>query len=111
MMAGAASIPGSPVGARGKRLGSPAPRQRPTRCGTGGCTRGRMMRIVVDLALCQGYAQCCFLAPDVFEFSGEEALMYVPEPDDDHRDQVVRAAKACPVQAIMLDYADEPADG
>jgi ferredoxin len=68
-----------------------------------------MMRIVVDLALCQGYAQCCFLAPDVFEFSGEEALMYVPEPDDDHRDQVIRAAKACPVQAILLDYADEPA--
>ena len=41
------------------------------------------MRIVVDLALCQGYAQCCFLAPDVFQFNGQEALMYVPEPDDD----------------------------
>jgi ferredoxin len=97
------------MGAPGKQLGSPAPGQRPTTGRAEGCTRGRMMRIVVDLALCQGYAQCCFLAPDVFEFSGEEALMYVPEPDDDHRDQVVRAAKACPVQAILLDYADEPA--
>jgi ferredoxin len=67
------------------------------------------MRIVVDLALCQSYAQCCFFAPEVFEFNGEEALMYVPEPDDSHRDQVVRAAIACPVQAIMLDAADPAA--
>jgi ferredoxin len=64
------------------------------------------MRIVVDLALCQGYAQCCFLAPEVFQFNGQEALMYAPEPDDVHREQVVRAAKACPVQAIALDYTD-----
>lgn len=66
------------------------------------------MRIVVDLALCQGYAQCCFLAPDVFELSGQEALMYTPEPDDGQREQVLRAARACPVQAILVDYADEP---
>jgi ferredoxin len=66
------------------------------------------MRIVVDLALCQGYAQCCFLAPDVFEFSGQEALMYTPEPDDGRREAVLRAAYACPVQAILVDYLDEP---
>lgn len=65
------------------------------------------MRIVVDLALCQGYAQCCFLAPDVFEFSGQEALMYTPEPDDGQRERVLRAARACPVQAILVDHADE----
>jgi ferredoxin len=39
----------------------------------------------------------------VFRFNGQEALMYVPEPDADQRDRVVRAAKACPVQAILLD--------
>jgi ferredoxin len=33
------------------------------------------VRLVVDLTVCQGYAQCCFLAPDVFELSGEEALL------------------------------------
>jgi ferredoxin len=65
------------------------------------------MRIVVDLALCQGYAQCCFLAPDVFQFNGQEALIYVPEPVDEARDRVVRAARACPVQAIMMDHADD----
>ncbi len=61
------------------------------------------MRIAVDLTLCQGYAQCCFLAPDVFRFNGQEALMYVPEPDDAQRLQVLRAAAACPVQAILVD--------
>jgi ferredoxin len=44
------------------------------------------MRIAVDLTLCQGYAQCAFLAPDTFELAGQEALMYVPEPDDGQRD-------------------------
>ena len=61
------------------------------------------MRITVDLTKCQGYAQCCFLAPDVFRFSGQEALMYVPEPDDDQQLRVMRAAAACPVQAIAVE--------
>ena len=41
------------------------------------------MRLVVDLNRCQGYAQCAFLAPDVFTMHGDEALLYDPEPDDD----------------------------
>jgi ferredoxin len=65
------------------------------------------MRVVVNLALCQGYAQCCFLAPDVFEFNGQEALMYTPEPDPAQRENVLRAARACPVQAILVDEVEE----
>ena len=34
------------------------------------------MRFVVDLNRCEGYAQCVFLAPDVFELRGNEALHY-----------------------------------
>ncbi len=29
--------------------------------------------------------------------------MYDPKPDDARRDQVLRAAAACPVQAILVD--------
>ncbi|GAA3467469.1 ferredoxin [Nonomuraea roseola] len=64
------------------------------------------MRIVVDLNRCQGYAQCVFLAPEIFRLSGEEALAYEPNPDDARRLQVQRAAAACPVQAILIDRLD-----
>lgn len=61
------------------------------------------MRVVVDLAICQGYAQCAFLTPDVFRLSGAESLMYDPNPPDDQREQVQRAIAACPVQAISAE--------
>lgn len=60
------------------------------------------MQVVVDLNRCQGYAQCVFLAPRVFELHGEEALMYTPQVPDDRREDVLRAATACPVQAILV---------
>ncbi|GAA0349314.1 ferredoxin [Streptomyces olivoreticuli] len=60
------------------------------------------MQIVVDLNRCQGYAQCAFLAPQVFELHGEEALMFTPAVPDDQRERVRRAAAACPVQAIVV---------
>ncbi|HWF82198.1 MAG TPA: FAD-dependent oxidoreductase [Streptosporangiaceae bacterium] len=57
----------------------------------------------MDLTRCQGYGQCAFLAPDVFHMRGSEALMDDPEPDDGQREHVLRAAAACPVQAIRVD--------
>ncbi|MEW1657668.1 MULTISPECIES: ferredoxin [unclassified Streptomyces] len=60
------------------------------------------MQIVVDLNRCQGYAQCVFLAPQVFELHGEEALLYHPTPDTEQHERVHRAAAACPVQAILV---------
>lgn len=69
------------------------------------------MRIVVDLNRCQGYAQCCFLAPDSFKLIGEEALMYDPNPEDAQRVQIARAAAACPVQAILVQRPGDGDDG
>lgn len=57
----------------------------------------------MDLNRCQGYAQCAFLGPDVFTLHGEEALMYAPVVDESRHQQVLRAAAACPVQAILVD--------
>ncbi|MEW2296316.1 ferredoxin [Streptomyces sp. NPDC006743] len=64
------------------------------------------MRLVVDLNKCQGYAQCAFLAPDVFTMHGEESLVYSPWADDEQREKLARAVAACPVQAITTDGTD-----
>jgi len=64
------------------------------------------MKLVVDLTRCQGYGQCVYAAPETFRLHGSEALMYDPNPGDEQRDKVVRAAAACPVRAIVLDAAD-----
>ncbi|WP_028277538.1 FAD-dependent oxidoreductase [Arthrobacter sp. I3] len=66
------------------------------------------MRLVVDLTKCQGYAQCAFLAPEVFTIQGDEALTYDPDPDEAQRTRIRRSAAACPVQAIRLDQLEEP---
>ena len=63
------------------------------------------MRVVVDLNRCQGYAQCAFLAPDVFAMHGEEALLYDPQPDDTRRRTSCGRSAACPVKAITVDGA------
>ena len=65
------------------------------------------LRVVVDLNRCQGYAQCCFMAPGTFWLHGEEALWYRPEPDPTEQQRVLRAVAACPVQAISVEYPDE----
>jgi len=64
------------------------------------------MRLVVDLTRCEGFGQCAFLAPEVFRMRGAEALWDNPEPDDAQRERVLRAAAACPVQAIRVDRID-----
>lgn len=69
-----------------------------------------VLRLVVDLNRCEAYAQCCFMAPSVFELHGEEALWYDPEPDTAQREHVLRAAAACPVQAIVVEHAEPAVD-
>ncbi|POX49328.1 ferredoxin [Streptomyces sp. Ru71] len=69
-----------------------------------------MVRIAVDLNRCQGYMQCAFLAPEVFAMHGEEALLYTPEADEAQREKLAQAAAACPVQAILVDAVDAPAE-
>ncbi|GAA3582928.1 hypothetical protein GCM10022419_075830 [Nonomuraea rosea] len=65
------------------------------------------MKVVVDLTRCQGYGQCAFLAPDVFTMH-DEALLYDLDPGDERREHVLRAAAACPVQAIHPDWTAMP---
>ena len=61
------------------------------------------LHVIVDLNRCQGYAQCCFLAPSTFWLHGEEALWYDRTPDRIQQEHVLQAAAACPVQAIRVE--------
>lgn len=70
-----------------------------------------MLRLVVDLNRCQGYAQCAFLAPDVFAMHGDEGLLYDPQAEEAQRERVAQAVAACPVQAILVDDLDLPGPG
>jgi ferredoxin len=69
-----------------------------------------VVSIAVDLNRCQGYAQCAFLAPEIFTMHGDEALLYNPDADDALREKLAQAAAACPVQAILVDAVDEPTE-
>lgn len=60
------------------------------------------LRVVVDLNRCQGYAQCCYAAPDAFVLRGYEILFYDPAPSAARRGEIERAVHACPVRAIAL---------
>jgi NADPH-dependent 2,4-dienoyl-CoA reductase/sulfur reductase-like enzyme len=51
------------------------------------------------------------MAPDVFSMNGREALAYDPEPADAQREHVLRAAAACPVQALHVDRVNAPGPG
>ena len=45
----------------------------------------------------------------VFKLNGEEELRYDPNPDDAMRQKVLRAAAACPVQAILVEHLTDKA--
>lgn len=67
------------------------------------------VRVVVDLNRCQGYAQCCYAAPEAFNLRGHEILFYDPAPPAAQRGAIERAMQACPVRAISLQAG--PDDG
>jgi len=62
------------------------------------------LKLAVDLNRCHYYAQCCFLAPEAFRLEADEVLAYHPNPPEALREKIIRAAAACPTQAILLDY-------
>ena len=40
------------------------------------------MKVVVDLNRCQGYGQCVYAAPNIFQLKGPEILAYDPAPPE-----------------------------
>lgn len=61
--------------------------------------------MILDIAACQGSANCVALAPEVFDYDEDanKAVLLVPEPSPD-LEEAGRAAEAgCPALAIRLE--------
>lgn len=63
-----------------------------------------MIKVLVDMDVCQNHGQCVFSAPQVFELDDDGTLVQLQgEVGDDLRDAVEEAADVCPVQAITIE--------
>ena len=62
------------------------------------------MRAEVDLAKCQGYANCIVESPEVFDLDEEtnKVVLLLAEVPAELEEDARRAAASCPVQAIAV---------
>jgi ferredoxin len=58
-------------------------------------------QITIDRTLCSGYAECAALAPEVFHL-GKDKISTIVDPEGADDDTILDAARACPVDAIIL---------
>ena len=62
-----------------------------------------MVRVIVDLNLCQSHGECVFAAPDVFELGDDDLLRWKEEVDESRRAALEDAVNVCPMMAIRLE--------
>jgi ferredoxin len=63
-----------------------------------------VIKVLVDMDVCQNHGQCVFSAPQVFELDDDGDLVQLQgEVGEDLRDAVEEAADVCPVQAITIE--------
>jgi ferredoxin len=60
------------------------------------------MKVEVDPDLCVGSAFCVETCPDVFEMSGEVAVVKVDTVPSEHEDACRQAKDECPSGAILI---------
>jgi ferredoxin len=59
------------------------------------------IQVTVDRSLCIGSGDCVDTAPDVFQLDDEDKAVVV-DPDGAAMEDVVEAARNCPVSAIFV---------
>jgi ferredoxin len=62
------------------------------------------MKVVLDVAKCEGFASCVLSAPEVFDLDEQDnvAIVLDTEPPATLRADLEAAVRACPVRAITL---------
>ncbi len=62
------------------------------------------MRVVVDLASCNGHGQCEDVAPELFRVNNEGRVdLLIEFPDDSLRSKVDQAIRLCPEKCIRVE--------
>jgi ferredoxin len=62
----------------------------------------KIARVEIDRELCIGAASCIAVAPEGFELDGENKAVTKPAWHELTDEQLLNAAKSCPVAAIYL---------
>lgn len=62
-----------------------------------------MIKVIVDLNLCQSNGECVVAAPDVFDLGEDDNLRWHEEVDESRRAELEEAVNVCPLMAIRLD--------
>lgn len=60
--------------------------------------------VVLDLDLCQGYANCVIAAPEIFDIDDTRgvAILLAPHPPVAQREAAEEAVRNCPTEAISI---------
>lgn len=61
-----------------------------------------LIRIVADLSLCEGWAQCVARADDYFDIDDSQVVLLRTTVEIDDLSRVKRAVDSCPVNALAL---------
>ena len=62
-----------------------------------------MIKVIVDMNLCQSHGECVYAAPGVFELGDDDVLRWQEEADESRREELEEAVNVCPMMAIRLE--------
>ena len=61
------------------------------------------LKVWVDRDLCIGAATCVAVAPKTFVLDSEAKAVIIDTAEQENRETIIEAAKACPVAAIIIE--------
>ncbi len=62
----------------------------------------RNLTVTIDEGLCIGAGTCIAIAPKAFALDENAKAVFLPTVSDTTDDELIDAAKACPVMAILI---------
>lgn len=64
------------------------------------------LRVRIDRSLCVGFAQCMDESELAFKMDDDEDVVSFHRPEEETRERLLQACRACPVEALVVLDAD-----